>query len=480
MSPFRPATPLAVVILLAAACVPDGQQTTGPGGPSFGRRSGSSGSTSSGSPWTDAAHFVVEYAGTAKQLSAAVAAVGGTVDRIHPEINVAKVSGIDDQRAARLGSAPGVISVTRDVVARFVPSAAAARTQGALDRTGARPQTHRDPSQAIRFQAWQWNMRAIHADQAWPTGIQGQGARVAILDTGIDDTHPELTGCVDRASSTAFTPNQNTTGGFPAWGDDYFHGTWVASQICTNARVLASVAPHATLIAVKVLDKDGSGSFADIIAGVLYAANLRVNVINMSLGGYFPRGHTGLGRLNALLAKVDNYAASQGVLVVAAAGNDGANLDNDRDSIFVPAQSGSTTPVSATGPIGQQNFDRLAGYSNYGRSGVAVAAPGGDFVPPGGVLLDLLVGACSKQTLQPGLAVCRSTAEDFYIFALGTSGAAPHASGVAALVSSRFGNGLNGGQLRTRLEQSSDDLGAPGTDLFYSHGRINAFRAVTR
>ncbi len=373
MSPFRPATPLAVVILLAAACVPDGQQTTGPGGPSFGRRSGSSGSTSSGSPWTDAAH---------------------------PEINVAKVSGIDDQRAARLGSAPGVISVTRDVVARFVPSAAAARTQGALDRTGARPQTHRDPSQAIRFQAWQWNMRAIHADQAWPTGIQGQGARVAILDTGIDDTHPELTGCVDRASSTAFTPNQNTTGGFPAWGDDDFHGTWVASQICTNARVLASVAPHATLIAVKVLDKDGSGSFADIIAGVLYAANLRVNVINMSLGGYFPRGHTGLGRLNALLAKVDNYAASQGVLVVAAAGNDGANLDNDRDSIFVPAQSGSTTPVSATGPIGQQNFDRLAGYSNYGRSGAAVAAPGGDFVPPGGVLLDLLVGACSRWRLR--------------------------------------------------------------------------------
>src|SRR6266542_1687497 len=160
MSPVRPATPFAFVILLAAACVPDVHQTPGPGGPSFGRRSGSSGSPSSGSPWTDADHFVVEYAGTAKQLYAAVAAVGGTVDRLHPEINVAKVSGIDDQRAGRLGSAAGVISVTRDVLVRFVPSAAAARTQAALDGAGARPQTHRDPSQAIRFQEWQWNLRA--------------------------------------------------------------------------------------------------------------------------------------------------------------------------------------------------------------------------------------------------------------------------------------------------------------------------------
>src|SRR2546427_3417928 len=87
----------------------------------------------------------------------------------------------------------------------------------------------------------------------------------------------------------------------------------------------------------------------------------------------------------SLLAKVDNYAASKGALVVAAVGNDGVNLDSDRDSIDIPAQSGSTMGISATGPIGQTNFDQLAVYSNFGRSAVSVAAPGGG-VRPGGRL----------------------------------------------------------------------------------------------
>src|SRR3989441_12598133 len=91
----------------------------------------------------------------------------------------------------------------------------------------------------------------------------------------------------------------------------------------------------------------------------------------MSLGAYIPRNEGRLGRLNALLAKVDNYAASKGALVVAAVGNDGVNLDSDRDSIEIPAQSGSTMGISATGPIGQANFDQLAVDSHFGRSGAA-------------------------------------------------------------------------------------------------------------
>src|SRR5439155_7683161 len=180
------------------------------------------------------------------------------------------------------------------------------------------------------------------------------------------------------------------------------------------------------------------------------------------------------------LAKADNYAASKGALVVAAAGNDGVNLDSDRDFIEIPAQSGSTMGISATGPIGQANFDQLAVYSNFGRSGAAVAAPGGNYLPDGtvGTVLDFVAGPCSRQTLDPRFAKCRS--EIRYVFTAGTSGAAPHAAGVAALVSSRFGNSLTAGQLRTRLEQSADDLGKQGVDLFYSPGRINAFRAVTQ
>jgi len=468
-----------VLAVLPASCTHDARRFAGPTrGPSF---SGVA-SSNPGSLWTDAEDYVVEYSGSGAQLAAAVTAAGGHLVRIHPEINVATVDGLSTDGAARLARAAAVRSVTRDVWIRLVPSDEDARLQLATDPgvAAASPATTLDPSQAIRFAQWQWNMRAIHADQAWPTGIQGQGARVAILDTGIDDTHPELTGCVDRTLSTAFVANQNTSGGFPVWGDDNLHGTLVASQICTNAFVIASIAPQAKLIAVKVLSKTGSGTFGGIIAGVLYAANLHVNVINMSLGAYIPRNEGRLGRLNALVAKVDNYAASKGALVVAAVGNDGVNLDSDRDSIDIPAQSGSTMGISATGPVGQANFDQLAVYSNFGRSGASVAAPGGNLLPDGTVanLFDFVSGACSRQTLDPRFAACRSRFG--YVFAVGTSAAAPHAAGVAALVSSRFGNTLTAGQLRTRIEQSADDLGEPGVDLFYSHGRINAFRAVTQ
>jgi lantibiotic leader peptide-processing serine protease len=339
------------------------------------------------------------------------------------------------------------------------------------------PQLGPDPTQTFFYAAFQWDMRAIRAQDAWPTGFQGQGAKVAILDTGIDDTHPELAGKVDHALSVAFTPNQNPAP-FPVWGDDNLHGTHVASTVAGNLFAMASVAPQATLIAVKVLNRNGSGSFGNIIAGILHATNAGANVINMSLGAYFPKNARGGGPLNAALAKAVNYAEGHGVFVVCAAGNNGVNLDHDVNFVFVPAQSGTAFAVSATGPIGQASFDHLAHYSNYGRTGPAVAAPGGEFGQPGSSFRDLVLGACSRQTLDPRFAVCRNGS--FYIFAAGTSMASPHAAGVAALVLSRFGLSQNPGQVRTRIEQTADDLGAPGVDLFYSHGRINAGRAVNQ
>ena len=200
----------------------------------------------------------------------------------------------------------------------------------------------------------------------------------------------------------------------------------------------------------------------------------------MSLSAYFPKNARGGGQLNGALAKAVNYAVGHGVFVVVAAGNDGANLDADRDFVSVPAQSGAAFAVSATGPINQVNFDQLAFYSNFGRSGVAVAAPGGNLLPGTPPVVvdvrDLVLGPCSRQSL----AIPACARATFYLFVAGTSAASPHAAGVAALVAGRAGGGLTAGQLRTFIEQSADDLGKPGVDLFYSHGRINAFRAVTQ
>ena len=467
-----------VLTVLAASCTHDARRFAGPSrGPTF----SSVASRSQSSLSTDADEFLVEYTGSTSRLTAAVASVGGAVARVLPELGLATVTGLDDARAARLARSPGVTSATRDLVVQWI--APLAPSVGLVEADADVLPAAQNPPQTAPFLGLQWNLRTIHAPEAWATGNLGQGVRVAILDTGIDDTHPEMQGRVDRPRSFAFTPNQfaGSCGAAPCptWGDDNLHGTHVASVIASNAFRTASIAPGASLIAVKVLNRDGAGTFGTIIAGILYATNVGADIINLSLGAYFPKNAPGGGQLNGALAKAVNYAVSHGVFVVAAAGNDGANLDADGNFISAPAQSGAAFAVSATGPLGQVNFDQLAFYSNFGRSGPAVAAPGGNFLPgppPVVDVRDLVLGPCSRQSLE--IPDCATGT--FYVFAAGTSAASPHAAGVAALVEGHAGGGLTAGQLRTRIEQSADDLGKPGVDLVYSHGRINAFRAVTQ
>jgi subtilisin family serine protease len=417
-------------------------------------------------------HFLVEF-NASRDLQGAVAAVGGRLDRSLPAIGVAQVSGLSDASAAALERQPGIVRVTRDLELQWVPQPKARLLRADALQPGAESPT--DPAAAAFF-PFQWNLRQIQADLAWETGFRGQGVEVAIIDTGIDDTHLDLLGKVDHAKSIAFVANENPAPA-PPWGDDNLHGTHVGSVVSSNGFGTASVAPDVSLIAVKVLGKTGGGNFGDVIAGIIYAADIGADVLNISLGVVAPRGNTGVGRLNAALAKAVNYARSKGALVVCASGNDGLDLDHSGNLISIPAQSGSAMAVSATGPLNQANFDLLAGFSDFGRSAVSVAAPGGNFTEVIVNPLDWVLGPCSRQTLDPDFAICRTG--NFYLFAAGTSAAAPHVSGVAALVEGKAGDVLGGGQLQTQIQQTADDLGKPGTDLLYSHGRVNAFRAVT-
>lgn len=389
----------------------------------------------------------------------AVADLGGSVVRSHADAGILVATGLSESDATALSGMRGVQDIMADVAIESDPAVGLV----AEDMTDA---AH-DPSQAFFFQlGFQWDMEIIQADDAWATGAEASGVTVAILDSGIDPFHVDMQGLVDASRSIAFVANENPL--IPDWADDRFHGTHVAGTVATNGIATAGVAPHATLMSVKVCNWLGSCPFSAILSGILWAADNDADVVNMSLGGLIDRAAQGGGQLNGFLNKVMNYANKAGVVVVSAAGNDGLDLDHlGRDYgagsfLATPCESGNGMCISATNAL-----DELTGYSNYGKSAVSMAAPGGDGLDPvwstcatGSVFLPLLGINCTPTSI---LAVT------------GTSMATPHVSGAAALL---VAQGKNPGQVKSTLERSADDLGKPGTDALYSKGRLNVLNAV--
>jgi subtilisin family serine protease len=343
-----------------------------------------------------------------------------------------------------------------------------------------------------RFFPIQWNMQSIEAPAAWAAGCTGQGVRVAVIDGGIFDAHQDLAGAIDTACSTSFVAGQP----FNNDGGTFWHGTHVAGIVAARDNNVGTVgvAPDATIIGVKALH-NGSGSFAAVINAILYAADpaafgagcARADIINMSLGAVFNKNASGAGPLIGALNQAVNFAASQGVLVLSAAGNDAIDFGQAFNLVDVPGDSGSGLAVSATGPLGfalgATDFRRPASYSSYGEGYVTVAGPGGDFVLPGSAICTLTTNAAPITNFcwvfDLVLAPCRGTTTNNYCFAAGTSMATPAAAGVAALIKGRFPN-ISLGALKARLLQSADDEGPIGTDEFYGQGYVNARRACTQ
>jgi subtilisin family serine protease len=446
----------ALAMLLAAACTDAVSPPATPTAPPVLSRIGTESATR---------HVMDFSAGIPSDLAARVAARGGQLVRIDEGIGMAVTSGLSDADADAIA---GKANNSRDLVARWVPTLEEARATTASDASLAlAPQfTTKSPLTAFFYViGFQWNMQQIHADQAWAQGRTGlPSVRVAILDSGLDPDHIDQNGTViDQATSTFFTPSISPDPG-PRWMDDNFHGTYVGGLVTTNNIGTAGVAPNVTLVAVKVLNASGNGSFADLISAIYYSTNVHVQVINMSVGAYFQRGGREAAQLVRLLNRAVNYAHAHDVLVVSAAGNDTTDLQHDGNYIEVPCETGVQICVSATGIT-----DTKASYSNYGTNAIDVAAPGGD---ADGFVLSL----CTSHSINPGLAVCR--ARNFYLFAAGTSGAAPHAAGLGAYLDSQFGGKLNASQMITSIQQHADDLGAPGADPFFGKGRINVFATV--
>lgn len=418
--------------------------------------------------------FVLSGTRPVSDIAGAIAAAGGVIDYEMTDIGVALVSGLTDAAANSIARGKG--SVASDIEANWLPELEMAVEE--TDASAAAPDATSllKPETAFFYRTgFQWNMALTDTDDAWYRQYTGiPKVRVAILDTGLDPYHQDQMGLIDVASSIAFIPSLT---GPPTWQDDHFHGTHVGGTVTSNNIGTAGVAPNVTLVAVKVLGATGRGSFGAIIAGLYHSANVRVDVVNMSIGAWFEK-NGGTATLVAALNRAVNYAHARDVFVVAAAGNDRRDLQKDRNFIQVPCETGVLSCISSTGPR-----DTPAYYTNYGTNSINNAAPGGDYtqdpIYPRGMVLSL----CTTRAAQ-GLVGCRAreaggvTAGRNYLWAQGTSMAAPHIAGLGAYLDSQYAGTLNGSQILTQIQQHADDLGKPGADEFYGKGRMNTCRTL--
>ncbi len=271
--------------------------------------------------------------------------------------------------------------------------------------------------------AFQYALLNIRAPQGWDMTTGSHLVTIAIVDSGVDQTHPEL--------APKILPGYDFVNGDADPQDDNGHGTHVAgiaAAFSNNGLGMTGVSWGAQILPVKVLNEFNSGTYSNVAAGIIWATDQGAQVINLSLGGGSP---------SLTLENAVNYAAAHGVALVAAAGNTGG-------AILYPARYPNVIAVAST-------------------NAANLRAPSSAFGPE----LDLSA---------PGVSIYSLAIGGGYTTLGGTSMAAPHVSGALALLLSMPGVGPI--QARSYLETSALDLDAPGWDIFTGYGLIQLDAAL--
>ena len=343
-----------------------------------------------------------------------------------------------------------------------------------------------------------WGLQNISAETAWNSST-GQNVVVAVSDTGVDYNHEDIAANIWQNAGeigTDSTGHDKKTNGIDDDGngviddwhgynfvtindspanndpmDDAGHGTHVAGTIgamANNDKGIVGVAFGAKIMPVKGLDQNGRGSTDDLVKTILYAADNGAKVINASWGGFAN------APIQTLVDAIAYAHDTKGVVFVAAAGNSSADVGTPQSG-FAPANIRNVITVSAF-----DHLDTKALFSNFGQK-IDVAAPGGgDSGPVGSIyapnrsILSLLSSAANPSITDSGQLVIA----DKYLRQAGTSMAAPHVAGVAALIRSlhpEFGPE----QVRQAIRFGTDDVDAIGFDINSGYGRINAAKSLT-
>lgn len=325
----------------------------------------------------------------------------------------------------------------------------------ASERTGARaaaPGVAAVWLDGVRTASLDRGTRQIGADRAWESGYTGTGVRIAVLDTGVDRTHDDL--------STRVVAEKNFSAS-PDTADRVGHGTHVASIAAgTGAKSggrYKGVAPGAELISGKVLDDDGHGDDSSVLAGMEWAAAEGADVVNLSLGGPDSPG------TDPLEATVDRLSAEKGILFVVAAGNEG---EAGPSTIGSPGSADAALTVGAV-----DHEDRIAPFSSTGpRVGDGAVKP--DVTAPG-VAVAAAAAPGSTLDTRPGTP----HPAPGYLRLDGTSMATPHVAGAAALLKQRHPD-WTAAELKGALTGTAEDGGH--TAFQQGAGRIRADKALAQ